>query len=369
LRSLAVIARDLPVNPHELFALGQAANAVGDYGTAAVFMQAAIDGMRRLRLPDLIIVLVDQSWMAAHTGRPRLAITAAEEARALAHEAGQPLNVIAASLTAALAEALRGNVTAALDLADQEEARLHAGTPHPFLCLVQIARGVALLADGRPDGAYEQLARVFDPADPAYHPYARLSVLAHLAEAGTLAGRAGSLRPIVAECRQVAVAAPLPSLEVALRYASAVLSDDERAEAVFTAGLSAPLDAWPFERARLQLAYGGWLRRQRRQGDARPHLRAAQHAFDALGTVPWGERARRELRATGETVRRSADRTGQLTGQELQIAQLAASGLSNKEIASQLYLSPRTVSTHLYRIYPKVGVRSRSGLAAALRAD
>ncbi len=82
--------------------------------------------------------------------------------------------------------------------------------------------------------------------------------------------------------------------------------------------------------------------------------------------TPWAERARRELRATGETVRAAEDRTGRLTAQELQIAQLAARGLSNQEIARRLYVSPRTVSTHLYRIYPKVGVRSRSGLAGAL---
>lgn len=367
LRSLAELVRDPPSNPSELGALLQSANAVGDYGTAALFAQNAVDGTRRLGLADLIACLIDQAYMAAHTGRPRLAITAGEEARALAVETRQPLHAIAASLNGALGEALRGNIAAALQIADQEEARLQAGTPHPFFCLIQVARGVALLADGRSQTAYEQLVRVFDPADPAYHPYVRLSVLAHLAEAGTLAGHTSTLNPIVEECRRIAADAPFPVLDVGLRYASAVLADDHRAEDAFAAALAVPLDAWPFDRARLQLACGAWLRRQRRPGDARPHLRAAQQAFDALGTVPWAERARRELRATGETVRRSADKTAQLTGQELHIAQLAAAGLSNKEIASQLYLSPRTVSTHLYRIYPKVGVRSRSGLAAALR--
>ncbi len=96
-------------------------------------------------------------------------------------------------------------------------------------------------------------------------------------------------------------------------------------------------------------------------------LRAALETLTGLGVTPWAERARRELAATGETVRAGEDRTGQLTAQELQIAQLAAAGLSNQEIARQLYISPRTVTTHLYRIYPKIGVRSRSALADALR--
>ena len=82
--------------------------------------------------------------------------------------------------------------------------------------------------------------------------------------------------------------------------------------------------------------------------------------------VPWAERARRELAATGESARRGMDRA-HLTPQELQIAQLAAQGLSNREIAQRLFLSPRTVSTHLYRIYPKIGVNSRTELGRALQ--
>ncbi len=96
LRRLAAFAQHRPSDPHELFALGQAANAVGDYGSAADFIPRAVEGMRRLGLADLLIVLVDESWMAALTGRPRLAITAAEEARAIAHEIRHANNEIAA---------------------------------------------------------------------------------------------------------------------------------------------------------------------------------------------------------------------------------------------------------------------------------
>ena len=96
-------------------------------------------------------------------------------------------------------------------------------------------------------------------------------------------------------------------------------------------------------------------------------LRSARGAFDALGALPWGDRARQQLRAIGEnSARRAPDAREQLTAQELQVAQLAAAGLSNKEIGQKLYLSDRTIGTHLYRIYPKLGISSRSELAAAL---
>jgi DNA-binding NarL/FixJ family response regulator len=96
-------------------------------------------------------------------------------------------------------------------------------------------------------------------------------------------------------------------------------------------------------------------------------LRAAREAFDALGAVPWGERARQELRASGVTSRRRIPETrDQLTPQELQIAGLAGEGLSNREIGEQLYISHRTVAYHLRRIFPKLGITSRSQLHAAV---
>jgi DNA-binding CsgD family transcriptional regulator len=167
----------------------------------------------------------------------------------------------------------------------------------------------------------------------------------------------------------VAAAGERPGTWIALvlRHARALVADPTEAGDRFEEALAADLARWPFQRARIQLAYGQWLRRDRRIADSRSLLRAARDTFDALGCVPWSEQARRELRASGERSRRRVpEARDQLTAQELQIAQLAADGLSNREIGQRLYLSHRTVSTHLYRVFPKLGITSRGELSAAL---
>src|SRR5439155_3021744 len=146
-----------------------------------------------------------------------------------------------------------------------------------------------------------------------------------------------------------------------------LLADDEKATGLFEGALGADLGRWPFQRARLLLAYGQWLRRQRRITESRAPLRDARDAFDALGCAAFGDQARRELRASGESSRRREQvARDQLTAQELQVAHLAAQGLSNREIGQQLYLSHRTIATHLYRIYPKLGIAARNELVQAL---
>ena len=162
--------------------------------------------------------------------------------------------------------------------------------------------------------------------------------------------------------------APVEWIAINLRHARAVLADDEReAAAHFDEALGADLDHWPLWRGRLLLAHGRWLRRRRHVTDSRSTLREARDLFDAIGATPWGDQARSELRASGETSRRrDPSARDDLTAQELQIAQLAATGLSNREIGRRLYLSHRTISTHLYRVFPKLGITSRAELRAAL---
>jgi DNA-binding CsgD family transcriptional regulator len=175
-------------------------------------------------------------------------------------------------------------------------------------------------------------------------------------------------RERLAQVEAIVGHAPAEWVAINLRHARAVLADDEReAAARFDEALGADLGRWPFWRARLLLAHGRWLRRHRRVAESRGVLRAARDTFDAIGYTPWGEQARRELRASGERSRRRVpEARDQLTAQELQIAQLAAEGLSNREIGERLFLSHRTVSTHLYRVFPKLGITSRVELSSAL---
>jgi DNA-binding CsgD family transcriptional regulator len=122
----------------------------------------------------------------------------------------------------------------------------------------------------------------------------------------------------------------------------------------------------PMEHARTQLVYGEWLRRERRKREARTPLRAALETFQRLGAAPWVERTTAELRAAGEITAApaaSSDKLADLSPQELQIVRLAMTGLTNREIGARLFISPKTVSYHLYRAFPKLGVSSRVELA------
>ncbi|MFJ3902380.1 ATP-binding protein [Streptomyces sp. NPDC090025] len=143
---------------------------------------------------------------------------------------------------------------------------------------------------------------------------------------------------------------------------------DEEAVAHFRAALAAPgADRWMFDAARIRLALGERLRRAGARNEAREPLRNASAAFTRLGAVPWAERARKELRASGQPTRPGAARSP-LTPQEREIAQLAASGLTNKQIGARLHLSHRTVGAHLYQVFPKLGITTRAALRDALTA-
>ena len=124
------------------------------------------------------------------------------------------------------------------------------------------------------------------------------------------------------------------------------------------------------ELARAHLVYGEWLRRENRRLDAREQLRTAHEMFASMGAEAFADRARRELLATGETVRkRTVETRGDLTAQEAQIARLARDGLSNPEIGTRLFISPRTVQYHLHKVFIKLGIRSRSQLDRVLPSD
>ena len=146
----------------------------------------------------------------------------------------------------------------------------------------------------------------------------------------------------------------------------AIVAADETATHAFERALSTPgCEGWPFDRARIELAFGEHLRRRRHTTEARLHLQSALDVFERIGAAPWGHRARSELRATGQT-RQSSTSSADLTSQEHEIAMLGATGLTNRQIGERLFISSRTVSAHLYRIFPKLGITTRAGLRDAL---
>jgi DNA-binding CsgD family transcriptional regulator len=144
-----------------------------------------------------------------------------------------------------------------------------------------------------------------------------------------------------------------------------LLAGEDDFDEAFTEALSLCTDAVsPFERARTELLYGERLRRTGRRLDSRDHLRAALDEFERLGASGWADRAREELRASGETARkRDPALVDELTPRELEIALQVADGGTNKEVAARLFLSPKTVELHLGRVYRKLGIRSRTELA------
>jgi DNA-binding CsgD family transcriptional regulator len=355
-------------DPGAMLLIGEAAAAVGDFERSTACVSVAAAGLRAQgRLGLLTRALGIDAFNAFYLGSWQQGCAAADEAARLARETSQPTWATSAEVSRAALDAVRGNEETAEALAAKAEAVLVQVGLTPMLALVQQARGIADLAGGRQADAYRQLRRIFDPTDVAYHPFIRCWLIGELAEAAAHSGQQDDARALLAELESVAADTRFPYLQAALAYARPLLAEDGEAERLFEDGLKSDLAAWPFLRARLLFAYGAWLRRRRRVADSRVPLRAAREAFDALGATPWGERARQELRASGVTSRRRVPETrDQLTPQELQIAGLAAEGLSNREIGQQLYISHRTVAYHLRRIYPKLGITSRTQLHAAV---
>jgi DNA-binding CsgD family transcriptional regulator len=262
---------------------------------------------------------------------------------------------------------VRGEAEEAEVLAAEVERVMLPKRMSAVLVDVQLARGLTALGLGRYVEAYEHLIRPFEHGDPAWHALRRCWAIGDLAEAARHSGHLEEARALLPEMEAILSETRSPRLRVALEYARPLLAEDEKAEDLFRAALDADLAAWPFARARLELSFGTWLRRHRRVAESRVPLRAARDAFDALGALPWSERARHELRGAGVTSRpRKRGAMDELTPQELQIARMAGSGLSNREIGQQLYMSHRTVGAHLYHIFPKLGVTSRGQLRDAL---
>ncbi|MFI7320337.1 AAA family ATPase [Streptomyces venezuelae] len=239
-------------------------------------------------------------------------------------------------------------------------------------------RTLCALGDGHAEEAWLHACDLTPPGAVAdRNPWTHLSLVDRV-QAAVDSGRAEEARRHLRAVRASGLARISPHHTFLVTVAEAIAAaededdDDEGADADgrFAAVYARP-DArnWPFPLARAHLAHAVWLRRQHRLDQAATHCRTALTAFSRLDATPWAARATRELAAAEADIKAAALAAGHhplLTAQETRIARLAAQGLTNRQIGARLSLSPRTIGAHLYRIFPKLGITTRAGIARAL---
>jgi DNA-binding CsgD family transcriptional regulator len=238
---------------------------------------------------------------------------------------------------------------------------------------LQATLGLLELGLARPLAAIEKLRPVADLAErhgvrePSFLPYAP-----DLIEAYVRAGEREAAARELAKLAELAGALDRRWALAAVARLQGLLGQDGDLDEHFGAALELHEQGAgsAFDRARTELLYGGRLRRAKRRVDAREHLRSAVELFDGLGAAPWSEQARRELRASGESIpRRDPTAPEKLTPQELQIALQVAEGKTNRDVAAALFLSPKTVEFHLTRVYRKLNIHSRAELVRLFSSE
>ncbi|MGH3040704.1 MAG: helix-turn-helix transcriptional regulator, partial [Gaiellaceae bacterium] len=308
-------------------------------------------------------LLYQQAWHANRAGLLSEGYAAASEALALARELDLWLPRVQSLLVLAAITAKRGAERECLSYAEELEAPLKEAGLHGYRVWLRQSLGLLALARGRLDDAAHELeasargleelgihSRVIIPRAELVEVYARAGRSEDAADA--LAAFGGSL-----ECQ-----GPV-GLAGAARGRGLLAPDDEF-EAFFEDALAEHErsdDRWAL--ARTRLCFGERLRRAARRVDARQQLRLALESFEDIGAEAWAERARSELRASGEKLRRrKAWEDEELTPQELQIALHVARGMTNREVGAALFLSHKTIEFHLGRIYRKLNMQSRAEL-------
>jgi DNA-binding CsgD family transcriptional regulator len=268
--------------------------------------------------------------------------------------------------TMACVEAIRGDEAAARRHSDQVLAVAHARGDLVLSVVGHATLGLLALTAGRPAEAASVLLEI---SPPNWLDLPPIAAVASVPEADAIEAilRGGQPRDLaeapLARIRAWTKLLPTPARRSVLARCEAVLGT-RPPEQAFTEALQLAHAISPFERARTELLYGEWLRRDRKRAQARAHLRTAAEMFRSFGTDSWAQRAEAELRACGQTVQdhRTPAPLDQLTPQENKIAELVALGLTNRDIAAQLFVSPRTIDYHLRKVFTKLGIASRAEL-------
>jgi DNA-binding CsgD family transcriptional regulator len=314
----------------------------------------------------LLSMLPTALWAHANAliaqGRFSLACAAAEEGRRLASDFGHRLGESWNLSVLATLDAVRGAESTARDEADEAIRLAAIGGATLVVGVAEWALATLDLTLGRPSDATDRLLLVSAGERPESNPLIGLWSIPDLIEAAARSGRLDETMDRFERYTDWVQQLPSPSrLSLLARCRALVREGSEREQ--FEAALELDAALSPFAEARTELLYGEWLRRERKRREARGHLRRAADLFHQVGVPPWEERAESELRATGATARRRDPSTlDELTPQELQIAGLVATGLTNRQVAAQLFLSPRTIDYHLRKVFSKLGVSSRTEL-------
>jgi DNA-binding CsgD family transcriptional regulator len=260
--------------------------------------------------------------------------------------------------------AWRGDVSTALNLVEVMIGAAHSRGEGCAVTVAEYATAILYNGLGEYELAFESAQKAVAADEIATSSWA----LSELVEAAARSGRQQTARQALDQLRERTGASGTTWAKGTEARASALLEAGESAEHLHRAAIEAlGQSQMAAHLARARLTYGEWLRRQNRRVDAREQLRQAYDVFTTIGADGFADRARRELLATGEKVRKRRDDTrDQLTPQQKQIARLARDGRTNPEIGAELYISPRTVEWHLRQVYTKLGISSRKGLRGAL---
>jgi DNA-binding CsgD family transcriptional regulator len=296
------------------------------------------------------------------TGRVHAGQEAAAEGLELLHQIGYEQDEISYLALQAWITALMGKEDECREISESAIRRGLATGVGWATAEAHLALGLLELQLGNPHEAIGHLEQM----DPGPFPPTTVLATPEFIDAALRLGEPDRARLALERFEAWAPVSRTPLVDGMLARCRAVMaSDAEEADLLFQEALRHhDLRMGPYERARTQLAYGERLRRDRSRVQARIQLRSALDTFEGLGGMLWAERARGELRATGETARKRDPSTlDDLTPQELRVARLVAAGASNKDVAAQLFLSRRTVEYHLGKVFVKLGVASRLELA------
>jgi DNA-binding CsgD family transcriptional regulator len=347
-------------DPDVIANVGNAALHLGDDEGHRRCFQRVLSGARDRGAAVSVLYALPRLAFADHiSGQWNRVRDSADEAVVLAIATGQPPLAATSLAWLTMLAALRGE-----DTYDARRNRLEEAQRGPLGVLTDPVHdlacwsaGIQAAHDGDAAGALHELSKLH------VHPLVRMAAYDRF-EAAVRAGQTELAQSWVEELSGFAEATGWPWADAAVSYGRALLADAADASSWFETALAHHAGAnRPYERARTHLAYGELLRRNQRRVDARPHLRAALALFEDLGATPFATRAAQELRASGETARKRDPSTlTALTPMELQVAQLVGQGMSNKEVAAQLWISPRTVAFHLRGAFSKLGLTSRGEL-------